>query len=142
MKSIFKLSIIIISIIIVIGIIIGIYLYFKPQADISKKRADVVLKASELYNEYSSNENQANTKYLNKIVEVSGPVAELTNNPDSSLTIILRDSSVDFGLNCNILKNNTKGLNKLQKGVIISIRGVCSGYNSIEVALNNCALVK
>ncbi len=141
MKPIFKYGIIVIVALFLSGIITGIFLFNKPQADISNKKADFKLKASELYNEYSSNENSANTKYLNKIIEVTGSVAELTYNPDSSFSVILRDSSADFGVNCNILKNSSKNKNNLRKGDMVNVRGVCSGFNSIEVALNNCALI-
>jgi hypothetical protein len=134
----------IIFVIVVIGIIAaiaGYFLYTKPQADLSKLHADITIMASNLYQDYSTDEKVSDSIYLNKIIEVTGPVAEYNVNADSSISISIHSPEVDFGVNCNILKPLKPEVVKIEKGKTVVIRGICSGFNGFEVALNNCAIV-
>jgi hypothetical protein len=140
MKSTLKYLVIAVILAIAVGAVVVIYVFNKPQANLLNKEADFSVSAADILLEYESNEEQANTKYLNKIIDVKGPIAEYTSNADSSLTITLRDSSAMFGVSCNVLNPGDDITSLLEKGKTIVIRGTCSGY-SMDVALNNCFIV-
>lgn len=141
MKRILKYLIVAIVIIGTIGAVVGYYLFNKQQANLLDYKADFAITVDELCLAFETNETQANTRYLNKIIDVSGTIAEINNNADSSLTVTLREANAMSGVSCNILKPDSSLKNSLVVGNKAIIRGACSGYN-LDVALNNCFVVE
>ena len=71
-----KKTVIIISIVIIL--LAGLWLYkgylYKDVRNISSEVPSVSLTATELMNQYSANQQKANTDFLNKTIEITGAV--------------------------------------------------------------------
>jgi hypothetical protein len=124
-----------------IGVIIGIYLYNKKDPDLSKVKADFVLQVSELVNEFNQDENSASAKYIDKVLEVKGPVSAIESASDSTMNIYLNAENQMSGVNCSFDDVSGTTSPDFQKGDIITVRGVCTGM-LMDVLLNNCVVVK
>ncbi len=123
-----------------IGGIVGIYFYTLGQKDLTNTKADFTMPANELFAEYEANEESANTKYRDKIVEVSGKVAQVTLNTDSTLNVMLMDVDDFSGVLCTFNAISDPASIDINKGDNVVIRGICSGM-LMDVQLNNCVLV-
>ena len=126
-------------VIVLLGVIC-IYIFFKPEKNLLKLKPDYKLTAIELFNEYSTNEKAANTKFLGKIIQVNGIIHDINKGDSIYTTVILETKDMFFGVNCVL---NDKYASK-QKEIIIgseaTIKGECSGM-LIDVVLNNCVLI-
>lgn len=110
----------------------AIYLYYgylyKDARDISSEDAKYTLSTSRLAADYTFNPVEANGRYLNSTLEVTGVVTEVS---DSVLTL---DSTIFCGFNQPVDKDL---LNKN-----ITIKGRCLGYDELfnEVKLDECSI--
>lgn len=128
--------------IVIIVSAIGIYLYNKPHADISKMKPDFVIDATVLFKEFESNEALAGQKYIDKILLVEGVLVEMSHNSDGSVVLSLEDFL--FGVSCSIDSSNavlsTNMIDQLSPGDYISVKGQCDGMLT-DVKLSHCILV-
>ncbi|MDF1550559.1 MAG: hypothetical protein P1P88_22245 [Bacteroidales bacterium] len=124
--------------------IIGIFIYYlgfyAERPDIYSEQTEQKISATELFNKFEQDENQANATYIDKIIEVSGTIAEIQKNQDNNLIIILRENDEMFGVICTMKEHklDTNNTNTRDK---ISIKGICKGYLS-DVILNDCIIIK
>lgn len=108
--------------------------FTRKPATAEQLSTDITISAEKLADEYSSNEETANKKFLNKTVEVSGDVEEClkngevysvslsTNDPMTLITVVL------------IPQENSKA-EKIKSGQKITVKGICNGKLS-DVELN------
>ena len=116
---------------------IGWYVYNKPHTGVAGIEADIIMTAADLYNDFQHDETLANTKYLNKIIEVTGNVSELQNVNGSQ--IILLSSTGDMGgVSCQLSNDENKKVT-IKKSTTITVKGKCSGY-LMDVNLVDCVL--
>ena len=115
----------------------GLYIYNKPHASIANVRADYSLDAKDLYQQFQQDETVSNRKYLDKIIEVKGTVAEVQHSGKSA-TIELKEDSAMGGINCSFT-NLEKNIQIPSKGSLLTIKGKCSGF-LMDVNLVDCAL--
>ena len=110
------------------------YVYYqlhKPPRDINNEMG-IVIPANDLSKEYNKDEKSANTKYLDKAIEVSGKIAEIDKNQDGGKIVIL-ETEDPMGVVC-ALNDSTL---KVEKGQNVVIKGFCSG-NNMGVSLRGC----
>ena len=128
--------------IVMIGIGLGIYLYNKPHADISKIPPDFILDAKALFDEFESDEANASRKYIDKVIQVKGTLAEINRNRDGSVVLSLED--VFFGVSCSLdsttVKTVAAKIEQLQSGEQVVIKGLCDGMLT-DVKLSHCILI-
>ena len=128
--------------IVVIGLVgggYGYYEFFRTHADLSKVKPDYTLAASDLSSAFENDENAATQKYVDKVVQVTGPVASVELGSDSTINVTLRDDDALSGVICSF---QGRGLDDVpvKKGDVAVIRGQCSGV-LLDVLLNNCVLI-
>ncbi len=129
----------ILFVIVLLGVIC-IYIFFKPEKNLLKLKPGYKLTAIELFNEYSTNEEAANTKFLGKIIQVSGTIREI-NTEDSVYTIFILETEDMFsGVNCVLNDKYATQPKEILIGSEATIKGECSGM-LIDVVLNNCVLI-
>lgn len=126
-----------ILLIIIVCAAAGWYLYNKPHEGVGNVEADIRISATDLFNDYQKDENLANKKYLNKVIEVTGNVSDLQNVNGSQL-ILLSSNSDDGGVSCQ-LTNDEKNKIPVKKSATITIKGKCTGY-LMDVNLVDCVL--
>jgi hypothetical protein len=118
-----------------IGAVIGYFMYNKQHTDLLSAQADFVLFPSTLANEYDENEETANAKYLDKIIELKGKVREISE--DGTGIIILETGNPMTGIQCEF--QNPEDILNLQTGMQITVRGICAG-KLMDVVLSRCII--
>jgi len=105
----------------------GYYWYQKPRASLANVKADYTLTATDLYNAFAKNEQQANQQYNGKVIAVTGVVAAVQTT-DSTESIVLASDNDMGGINCSLLKSAAKKTPLPVKGQTIQIKGRCTGF--------------
>ncbi len=124
-----------------IGLLIGLYLFNKKDPDMAKVKPDFVIDVSSLVNEFSQDENAATAKYVDKVLEVTGPILAIEPTSDSSLNVTLSAENQMAGVSCSFKNAADPSLQNINESETVTIRGVCSGM-LMDIQLNNCAIVK
>jgi hypothetical protein len=141
MKPLIRNLLIAAGILCVVGLLIGLYLFNKKDPNLLKVQPDYVINASVLIKEFSQDENSATTKYVDKVLEVTGPVLSFEPTSDSTMNVTLGAEDQMAGIICSFKDVVDPSSQNIKEGEIITVRGVCSGM-LMDVLLNNCVLVK
>jgi len=97
----------------------------------------IEITAIAIYDSFTTNENSANIRYLNKAIEVTGEVTEVKTNQSGQAVVYLKSNDDVFGVNCTFKENP----GNLKKGSVITFKGICTGYLS-DVIIDQGILVK
>lgn len=144
-----KKLLIIVGIIVALGIIgagIGLYLFFKPTKDFAKSKADFTLSSQQLFNDFSKDEVASSAKYVSndKTLEITGTVQSVSDNSDSTKTIILGVGSPDGDISCTLTKEQSATA-KIAEKQSITLKGQCTGLQELiakEVIIIRCAVAE
>lgn len=136
MSKKFRITLVIFFVLIAGGAAVAWYMFNKPRRDVAQEQG-IVIPAGQLVSEYQADETAANTKYLDKPIEVTGTVGEVKNNQDGKTTILLTGTDPMTGVFCT-LKDATANITP---GSTVTIKGICSGMLS-DVRLREAILVK
>ena len=118
-----------------IGAGAGYYMWNKPHQNMATAKTDVTIDAAALFKEYNANENACNTKYLDKVIAVSGKVKEVTND-EGSVKVSLETGN-EFGVRCELSTTTAHARTTFSPGETVTFKGTCSGLN-FDVQLFNC----
>lgn len=110
------------------------YVMHKPHKSVADETA-ISISAQELFTAFSSNEQSANSKYLNKALEVSGVVLSIDENQDKQPYIMLQTDDMMYGIMCTLHDKKTT----VHKGDTIKVKGFCSGLVG-DVKLTDCII--
>lgn len=100
------------------------YMYNKPVESLKSEKPAFSMSASQLLEDYEQNENDANTKYLDKVIEVKGEIDKI-ENANGKTSIYLATDNMMSSVICEL--DNAENLT-VEKGDIITVKGLCSGY--------------
>jgi len=109
----------------------GYNFIYQDHRDIKTETPAFTISALTLTSEFQENPTKAETKYLNKTIEVTGIVTELTKT----------DLTLDKTIFCSIIKTtNTEIINLNDK---IIIKGRCIGYDDLLeiIKLDQCSII-
>lgn len=123
-----------------IGLAVGYYLWNKPHENIEAAKPDIAVSAADLFAAFETDENAANAEYLDKIIEVSGTVAESGTNEDGSARVVLESGGM-FGVACSLDPLTKHPRTVFPVGEQIRLKGKCSGYN-LDVQLDRCVEIR
>lgn len=119
-----KRNIFLIFIAIVIAIaIIGYRIWNKPHLDVKNATA-IKTTAIALYSGLSKNDSISKSIYLNKVVEVSGEINQVSLNQQHQQIILLKTNISGGFVNCTMKEK----VNNIKAGDMIVLKGICSGY--------------
>jgi hypothetical protein len=125
-----KHAIILVLAVIVIGAGIGLKMFFKPHADVSKLKADFVVEAAGLISEFQRDENAATAKYSEKVLEIKGKLASKTKLSNGTDLLILENEME--GISCQLDSSwaaaNQAAIQSLVPGGPVNVKGICRGY--------------
>jgi hypothetical protein len=110
---------------------VGYKMYTKQHRSVEDEKA-IVVSASRLFEDFEKNELDANTKYLDKVIEVTGKISEVSVNLDMKPVIMLETYNMMFGIRCTM----EDSLLTIQPGTTATIKGICTGYLSDVVITN------
>lgn len=118
--------------------IIGIlYVFNKPHAAVG--RPDFTVSAKELINEFEQDENAANKKYLDKVIEVTGTLTDVVKKEDS-FVLLLGDTTSFSNVNCTLDVQHDSIAYGVQPGDQVTVKGICTG-RLLDVVLVDCNIV-
>lgn len=128
--------------VVVIGVLAAgsyvLYVYLKPHRDVTKEKG-VVLSAQNLYDAFKTNETDANAKYLDKAIELTGEVGAVSTNQDGNTVADFKTNDPLVVINCTFKTNP----GTLTPGQTITFKGLCTGYiPDANVVINEGVLVK
>jgi uncharacterized protein YpmB len=127
--------------IIIIAILGGAYAYYqynKPVASIESKKPDIVVSANDLFAAYDEDENAANEKYTEKIIQVKGIISDVVKEGTGYKIFIETDNPMS-GVICEMEEGQDVG--SLKAGDEVSVKGRCTGFLS-DVILKQSSLIK
>jgi len=102
---------------------IGFYMFNKPLQSTSKMKTDFTLSAVDLLQQFEEDEASANTKYLDKVIEVKGSVQKIEKK-DKNITVYLDAESLMSSVIFQLENDETT----IQKGEEVTLKGICTGY--------------
>lgn len=128
-KKIFKIVLIVIGVGIIIGGGVGYYMFNKPARDVQNTATDFSYKASEIVNEYLMDAKKANAKYLaengeSKVLEITGIVAEISEDFNNQKVILLKAEGDKAGVSCTFTDETNANVQTIQIGDLVTIKGV------------------
>lgn len=124
-----------------VGLAIGIYQYNKPHKDIRSAEPAFTLEATELYSAYDTEEAAANEKYLDKVIQVTGEVADVSENGEGNLTVTLDGGGMLGGVICEMDTFSEEGTEaRFEPGQTVTLKGICTGM-LMDVVLVRCVPV-
>lgn len=136
---------------IMIGLAVGYYMYNKPHKNIAEATPDFISTADKLYEEYTADEKASNTKYLDKVIELTGNVLKLNLENALEPNVVLIAADGEGTVTCGFKPENLETINKLTAGTTVKIKGQCKGMTgdaaldllaSPDVVLTNCTVVE
>lgn len=119
----------------IIGVLVGgsvfAYIWFMPHRDVQASPVDYTLTSKELINEYLTDRDSANDKYLqeegdSKILAVSGTVSNITSDMDGKKVVYLKDEGSDLGFLCYFIPQPSDKIQQIKIGDHITIKGAIS----------------
>jgi len=126
-----KKKIILIFLVLTVVLIVAYRYVYKEHRDITTEEGDYRSTAKDIFSEFQKGEFNANTKYLDKTIEITGTI-----------------SSVDFDSNSIVIDENLFATFKdkipstLQPNSKIKIKGRLIGYDGLmeELKMDQCIL--
>ncbi len=130
-----------IVIVLLIGAGYGYYQYTRGNKDLQNAKADISISSVSLLKEFSENENQANQRYLNKIIKVEGAVSTVSTDSSGAVTIALEAGDPLAQVSCQLDKKHNAESTGIRTGDTVAINGYCTGMLT-DVVLIRCAVEK
>ena len=117
----------------IIGLIIIYNTYNKPHKDFDKSPFEVTIESRELISLYQDNTDNANTRFLNKILLVIGPITNIETS------IIILDNGIVCTLDPSQIITDEMNINNK-----VSVKGRCIGYDDLleEVRIDHSFIMK
>lgn len=127
-----KIALVILVLLLAVAAYVWFFVWNKPKTNVAGATA-IKTEAVALFNEYSTNEQAANQKYLEKILEVAGIVTSVNKNAEGQTVILLKTNDPMFGINCTMEEKDIV----LKEGDAVILKGICTGYLT-DVVLIRC----
>jgi hypothetical protein len=141
MKSKVKYIWLALLIVILAAVLYGYREYTRKAADLSDVKSQANISADNLVLTFQNDELKANLLYLGKPIEVKGTIAELNNQQDTIVNIILGKKNEMHRVSCLINKSYIGEIKTYKVGDRIALRGICNGF-LMDVELNRCVVIK
>lgn len=119
-------------IILILAVFLVAYKEFNKAHRSVSGETGIAVDAISLFKAFELNEREANERYLNKIITVSGKISEVSRNQDGKVIILLDADNPMFGVNCTL----EQPAEHLEKGQMIKVKGICTGYLSDVVVVD------
>lgn len=108
--------------------------YYKPHRN-PKSEQGITISASDLFNQFATNEVVANSLYLDRVLVVTGNVKTTTRNQQNMPVLTLETGDDFFGVLCTLTDNSTE----IKANDFVAIKGICKGFLS-DVVITDASL--
>ena len=134
-------KLLIISVIIVLGLLLGGLAFgMLGPRDTSRIKTKAKLSSKELLQKTSRSDSLLLNDYIEKAIEVTGPIKDITVK-DNKVTILLHGDHDSKLVICEMQTNQNKYMDQLSEGDIVNIKGVFKGV-LLDPILLNCILIQ
>jgi len=126
-----------------IGVVLSVsltvyFVYSREHRDVSSEKG-IQVTAQQLFEAFAADEAKANTLYLDKAIEITGEVINLSTNQDGNIVVDFKTNDPFFVINCTFKTDP----GALKAGDTITFKGICTGYiPDANVVINEGVLVK
>jgi hypothetical protein len=134
-----KYILVAIAAIIVTAAIYGYKEFNRKPADITNIKPQVIVSVDSIIAAYENDEAKANAQFLGKTILVNGIVAEMNNQHDTLLNVILGNDGL-HNVSCLLNSEQLENFKKYSVGKPLSIKGICTGFLA-DVELNRCVIM-
>jgi hypothetical protein len=110
----------------------------KPHRSAAGDRARFTIGADSLYHAYQADEKAADQKYLGKVLEVTGTLADIQHTGTGDVWI-LSVTGAPGGINCSLFAGGDH--TAPSKGQQVTVKGRCTGF-LMDVNLTDCVLTR
>lgn len=105
------------------------YLFNQPHRNILSAKTDYSFRSSQIVSEYLANASMANEKYLDsegesKILEISGTIAEISEDYNHQKVVLLKSVSDSAGVSCTFIPEANSQIMKSNIGDELLVKGV------------------
>jgi hypothetical protein len=140
-----KYSFFILLTIALMGTVIAWREFNRKIPDTAGRPSAFQLKAMDLIDSFSKNQQQASRRYLDKVIEVDGAVRKVEKDEQGNYTVILADQGTMSAVRCSFDSAHLMEASRLKAGEIVTLKGVCTGFNQddllgSDVIMNRCAV--
>jgi len=90
---------------------------------------------------FEETEPQANERYLNKVVAITGKLSGIEANEKGDPVLVLETGTALGGVRCTMESGQTQQIATLQEGGEVQVKGICTGM-LLDVILIQCVLIK
>ena len=131
-KNWIKRVLILAAVLLVAGIGVIWYLFSEKFEDTAKVEAQYLVPATQMIQEFKTNLPEANKKYTEKIVTVTGRVTEI-ETADTTVNIKMTDTTSGSYIIFAFQAQDIKTVKQIKEGDSVSLKGSCSGgeYSNI-----------
>lgn len=123
-----------------IGGVVAYRMWNKPHADASEMEG-VKVTADVLYKAFESNEQQANSTYVGKVVEVTGTVGDIEKSDTISRVMLTFPDAMMGAVRVTLDTRHLKDADAVKSGDQATFKGFCNGY-LMDVEVKDGVLVK
>lgn len=112
------------------------FIFYQPsiaKRDVTKEAA-IALSVTSLLKEFEVNETEANIKYTNKVIEVSGVVEKILND-ETGMVIFLQTN-----IEGKSFSGRLKAKQATQENATITLKGILTGYILGQIQLNEAVI--
>lgn len=131
--------------VVIAGSIYVVREYNRKNVDVEKERAAFIVRAVDLIREFTDNDSAATTRYVGKIISVTGFVKTLNRDERGYYTVSLGDTTSLSSVRCSIDSMYSARVSSVKPGMTLMIKGSCTGYDSdellgLDVIVNRCVI--
>ena len=119
----------------------GFYQYNRQSTDIRNESADIKIGAVDLVQAFNRDEENANRKYVDKVLLVTGKLKYVEYNSSGQATMLLDAGDPLVSVICSFYEEETPALKSIAPGANVEVKGVCNG-KLMDIVLNKCSMVK
>ena len=118
----------------------GYYYINKPKASLQNKQPDVIISPQKLLADFTTDEQQANAKYVDKIIEVSGKVSAKNIDRNKKVSILMDTGDPMSSVTCELNPAQVEKSSGFDEGSFIEVKGKCTGMLS-DIILVDCVIL-
>jgi len=115
------------------------YTFKESESNVASRKTDITIEAPALVQAFETNEDSANSLYLEKIIQVSGTVGSVSED-SLGYAVYLKDKNSLSGVMCSFDRASFDP-SRVEPGSHVIVKGLCTGY-LLDVQLNKCSVAR
>lgn len=116
--------------------------YNRTHKDTADLRPDYSLTATNLIQEFETDEQSSNKKYWDKVIRADGIVKDVARDDRGFYSVLLGDTSSVSSVRCSMDSVHNQEVATIQKGIRVIMKGICTGFNIDELLGSDVILVR